>query len=88
MRATVTPPTPPKELWTAQEVAAYLKIHVNTLDKMCAAAQFPREAMRVNNRRRWDADEVRAWVEAGRERGELPSRAEWEQIKAQQKGRR
>lgn len=73
----------PRELWTAKELAAYLKIHVNTLDRMCAVGDVPRECLRVNNRRRWDADEIRAWVEAARERGgNLPTAREWEAIKS------
>ena len=52
-----------EELATAKEVAAYLKVHPKSVDRWASRGAGP-PFIRIEGARRYDWNDVRAWVEA------------------------
>lgn len=51
-------------LWTAKETAAFVGCSVKFLNHVMDEAEFPRPVLNLKGHagRRWDPDQVRAWV--------------------------
>ena len=56
------PRTPPEELWTIRETAAFLRIPPGTLYQWRHRRKGPRAA-KVGRHLRYNPDDVRAWFE-------------------------
>ena len=52
-----------EELATAKEVAAYLNVHPKSIDRWASQGAGP-PFIRIEGARRYDWNDVRAWVEA------------------------
>ena len=63
------------EVWTRQELAAFLRVAVRTLTMLVAAGKVP-AGVKVGNQPRWSAAEMRRWFAAG-----CPAATEWQRIK-------
>lgn len=59
-QATMTEPNEPETLWTAEEVAAYLKVSVLTVQKWARAGRIPGRKAGVLNR--FDRREIEEWT--------------------------
>jgi excisionase family DNA binding protein len=81
MPANVTnPPTPteqPAHLIDVQEVARRLGISDRTVWRLNSAGKLPKPITIGQKSKRWRADEIAAWVEAG-----CPDRKAWEKDRA------
>lgn len=60
-------------LLTVEQTAKALGVGVRTLYTLDGAGKIP-APVRVGGRKRWDAEELRAWI-----RAECPTRRKWEQ---------
>ena len=69
-----------EKLWTAKQVAAFLKVSIRQVHRLTTDALMP-ACVRLGGNFRWHKEEVIAWLDAG-----APDREQWNQMKAQQQG--
>ncbi len=60
-------PAPAQRLWTAREVAQFLKVHEKTLLRWVRSRRFP--CIHVGTRLRFDSSDVFRWISARKEGG-------------------
>jgi predicted DNA-binding transcriptional regulator AlpA len=69
-----------EKLWTAKQVAAFLKVSTRQVHRLTVDALMP-ACIRLGGNIRWSKEDIVAWLDAG-----APNVEKWNQIKAQQQG--
>jgi predicted DNA-binding transcriptional regulator AlpA len=69
-----------EKLWTAKQVAAFLKVSTRQVHRLTVDALMP-ACIRLGGNIRWRKEEIIAWLDAG-----APNRERWNEMKAKQQG--